>query len=131
MTSAGPGGAADVRTDRQDYIRQSRVTDPGRFSNQVMEIAGSLTAMRAAARQLVFHYRAGGDYAANGIEPDRVAEIDTRYAESMLARIFELSDRPLTAERVPRERLLGCCRDFTVLFLTIARAHDVPARARV
>jgi len=49
----------------------------------------------------------------------------------MLARIFELSGRPLTAARVPRERLVGCCRDFTVLFLTIARAHGVPARARI
>jgi hypothetical protein len=87
--------------------------------------------MRSAARQLVFHYRDGGDYAANGIAPDRITEIDTRYAEDMLARIFELSARPLTAERVPRERLLGCCRDFTVLLLTIARAHGVPARARV
>ena len=26
---------------------------------------------------------------------------------------------------------MGCCRDFTVLFLAIAREHGVPARARV
>jgi hypothetical protein len=25
--------------------------------------------MQATARQLVFHYRAGGDYAENGIDP--------------------------------------------------------------
>jgi hypothetical protein len=49
----------------------------------------------------------------------------------MLAHIFELSDLPLTAPRAPNQRMLGCCRDFTVLFLTIARAHGVPARARV
>ena len=118
-------------TDRGRYAIQSRVTDAGRFAGSVLEVPGSLAEMRTAARQLVFHYRDGGDYAANGIEPDRVTEIDTRYAEAMLARIFELSDRPLTATRAPRERLLGCCRDFTVLFLSIARAHGVPARARV
>jgi hypothetical protein len=117
--------------DRERYASQSRVTDPGRFTSRVLEVPGSLAAMRTAARQLVFHYRAGGDYAANGVEPERVTEIDTRYAEDMLARIFELSDLPLTAERAPGERLVGCCRDFTVLFLTIARAHGAPARARV
>ena len=131
MASNTAQSPADISAGWQHYARQSRVTDPGRFTDRVMGIPGSLTAMRTAARQLVFHYRAGGDYAANGIAPERITEIDTRYAEDMLARIFELSDRPLTAERAPRERLVGCCRDFTVLFLAIARAHGVPARARV
>jgi hypothetical protein len=27
----------------------------------------------------VFHYWADGDYAANGIAPERISEIDTRY----------------------------------------------------
>jgi len=118
-------------SDVERYARQSQVTDPGRFSASVLEVPGSLAEMRDAARQLVFHYRDGGDYAANGIAPGRIAEIDTRYAGDMLARIFELSGRPLTAERAPAERLVGCCRDFTVLFLAIAREHGVPARARV
>jgi hypothetical protein len=113
------------------YARQSRVTEPGKFADRLREIPSALTAMRTAARQLVFHYRAGGDYAANGIAPGRIAEIDTRFARDMLARIFELSGLPLTAERAPSQRLVGCCRDFTVLFLAIARAHGVPARARV
>ena len=78
-----------------------------------------------------FHYRGGGDFAENGIEADRIAEIDTRYAEDMLARLMQLADKPLDKPRQPAERLVGCCRDFTVLFLSIARSHGVPARARV
>lgn len=127
--SSGTGPAAS--TGRQFYARQSRVTEPGRFAGRVTEIPGSLTAMRSTARELVFHYRDGGDYAACGIAPDRITEIDTRYAQDMLARIFDLSDLPLTAGRTPSQRTVGCCRDFTVLFLAIARAHGVPARARV
>jgi transglutaminase-like putative cysteine protease len=87
--------------------------------------------MRQAAQQLVFHDRGGGDFAANGVEAGRIAEIDTRYAQDMLARLFELADLPLTGQRAPRERIVGCCRDFTVLFLAIARAQGLPARARV
>lgn len=118
-------------SDHEFYAGQSRVTEPGRFAARVREVPGSLPAMRKAARQLVFHYRGDGPFAENGIAAERIAEIDTRYAEDMLARIVELSDVPLTADRKPCERLVGCCRDFTVFFLAIARAHGVPARARV
>jgi hypothetical protein len=56
------------------------------------------------SQQLVFHYRDGGDYAANGIEPARISEIDTRYAAAMFARLGELADlplgRPLTGARL-------------------------------
>jgi Transglutaminase-like superfamily len=131
VVSSVDANAESVSASRRYYARQSRVTEPGKFAERVLEIPGSLPAMRAAAHQLVFHYRAGGDFAENGVAPERITEIDTRYAEDMLARIFDLSGRPLTAERLPRERLVGCCRDFTVLLLTIARAHGVPARARV
>jgi hypothetical protein len=117
--------------DHEFYASQSRVTEPGRFAGRVAEVTGTLPAMTAAARELVFHYRADGDYAENGIEAGRIAEIDTRYAQDMLARICELADLPLGQAREPSQRLVGCCRDFTVLFLAIARGHGVPARARV
>jgi hypothetical protein len=118
-------------TDHAFYAGQSRVTEPGKFATRVQAVPGSLSAMRKAARQLVFHYRADGPFAENGIAAERIAEIDTRYAEDMLARVFELSDVPLTVDRKPCERLVGCCRDFTVFFVAILRAHGVPARARV
>jgi hypothetical protein len=122
---------APHQSSPQYYAAQSRVTDPGIFAARMLEVPGTLAAMRRAAQQLVFHYRGGGDFAENGIEAERICEIDTRYAENMLARIFELADLPLTAQREPRQRIVGCCRDFTVLFLAIARAHGLPARARV
>ena len=113
------------------YGTQSRVTDPGPFAGRLDAVPPGLAAMQATARQLVFHYRAGGDYAENGIDPGRIAEIDTRYADAMLARLAELAGPPLTAGRPARQRLVGCCRDFTVLFLAIARHQGVPARSRV
>lgn len=113
------------------YASQSRVSDPGRSASRTAEVEATLPAMAAAARELVFHYRADGDFAENGIAAERIAEIDTRYAEDMFARLAELADRPLTEPRKPSERLVGCCRDFTLGFLAIARSHGVPARARV
>jgi Transglutaminase-like superfamily len=120
-----------MTADAGYYAAQSRITDPGRFADWAAGVPGDLPAIRRAARQLVFHYRADGDYTENGIEPGRVTEIDTRYAERMLARLAELADQPLAKDRAPSQRIVGCCRDFTVLFLAIARQHGIAARARV
>ena len=112
------------------YAEQSFVTDPGEIAQRLAELPGDPAALQRAARGLVLHYRAD-DPAAHAVPEERISEIDTRYAEAMLERIFELDDRQLTEERQPVKRLIGCCRDFTVLFLTMARQHGVPARARV
>jgi hypothetical protein len=81
-----------MSSGRAWYGTQSRVTDPGPFAGCLDAVPPGLAAMQATARQLVFHYRAGGDYAENGIDPGRIAEIDTRYADAMLARLA--SPRP-------------------------------------
>ena len=126
--SAPHGVSMPTVMDLDFYAAQSGITDPGQFTDRLSELPNDLSSMRSAARQLVYHYRDGGDYPLNGIAPDRVREVDTRYAEDMLARVFELVDQPLTCERAPHQRLVGCCRDYTVFFLAIARQHGWPAR---
>jgi hypothetical protein len=118
-------------SDHRFWAVQSLVTDPGPAAAAIDQLPSDLGALRAASQQLVFHYWADGDYAENGIEPERISEIDTRYAAAMFARIGELADLPLSAARQPRQRLLGCCRDFTVLFVAMARRKGIPARGRV
>jgi hypothetical protein len=113
------------------YTSQSPVTDPGDLVDRLDAVPGDLVDLQRAARQLVFHYRGDGDFAQNGIAAERSAEIDTRYADRMLRRLVELHDVPLGSERLPHQRLVGCCRDFTVLFLAMARRKGMPARARV
>ena len=113
------------------WAAQSLVTEPGPAAAAIDRLPPDLGALRAASQQLVFHFWADGDWAENGIEPDRISEIDTRYAAAMFARLGELADLPLSAARQPRQRLVGCCRDFTVLFVSMARRKGIPARARV
>jgi hypothetical protein len=120
-----------LTADLRAFATHSPITDPGPFAALLDSVPGDLRSLAAAARRLVFHYRGDGDWASQGIAPERISEIDTRHAEPMLRRLVALHDAPLTAERAPHQRLVGCCRDFTVLFLTLARHHGVPARARV
>lgn len=116
--------------DLDYYASQSPVTDPGRMSRLLTGLPHDLASLQRIARGLVIHYRAE-NLTGQGIGGERFGEIDSRYAEPMLARLAELAAGPLTGSRSPSERLVGCCRDFTVLFVTMARSLGIPARARV
>ena len=113
------------------WAAQSAVTDPGRAGTAIDELPADLAALRQASSQLVFHYRAGGDYANNGVPAERVSEIDTRYADSMFGLVLKRGEPELARDRRPADRLVGCCRDATVFFLALARHKGIPARARV
>jgi len=126
-----PGQYPARVSDRGFWAVQSLVTEPGPAAAAIDRLPSDLGALRAASQQLVFHYWADGDWAENGIAPERISEIDTRYAAAMFARLGELADLPLSAARQPRQRLVGCCRDFTVLFVSMARHKGIPSRARV
>lgn len=112
------------------YVEHSRVTDPGAMGGSIDDLPRDIARVQRIVRDLVLHYRAD-DPGVHGVPAERMAEVDTRYAEGMLRRLFELDQRPLTEERHPANRILGCCRDFTVLCLTMVRQHSIPARARV
>ena len=112
------------------YAEQSPVTEPGTMSGLLRALLDDLASLRRVALGLVLHH-VGVDLASLGMPQERLAEVDSRYTERMLARVFDLDGRPLSEERLPERRILGCCRDFTVLLVSMARHKGVPARARV
>ncbi|MFT4041051.1 MAG: transglutaminase-like domain-containing protein [Thermomicrobiales bacterium] len=117
-------------TEHAPYANQSPITDPGAMRDWLGALPADFRTLRALARPLVAHYRAD-DLEAFGIPPERLSEIDTRFAAAMLARLQEMDAAPLSPERAPATRLVGCCRDHTVLYLTLLREAGIPARARV
>lgn len=119
--------AADVSY----WASQSPVTDSGNAAAAIDKLPADISVLRRASSQMIFHYRADGDFAENGVPAERMAEIDTRYADAMLGLLLQRGDPALDRERPPSERVVGCCRDATVLFLALARAKGMPARARV
>lgn len=118
-------------TELAYYSSQSVFTDPGRFTRLWDQVEPSIPAMKAAIQPLLFHYRAHGDWAENGISEDRIDEINLRYADAMLTRIEELGPIEPGEERVPSKQMIGCCRDWALLFVSLARHHGFAARSRV
>ena len=113
------------------WSTQSQVTDPGRATAVIDKLPAEIRALREASSQLVFHYRAGGDFAEKGVPAERGAEINTRYADAMFALLLERGEPTLGRTRKAPDRVVGCCRDATVLFLSLARHKGIAARARV
>lgn len=113
------------------YLAQSPVTDPGPYGSWVADLPSDITALRDACSQLVFHYWAGGDFDANHVPQERVAEIDLRYVDEQLALLKQRADKPLSDPREPANRVVGCCRDSAALNVSFLRAHGIPARSRV
>ncbi|MFJ6671773.1 transglutaminase domain-containing protein [Actinosynnema sp. NPDC091369] len=118
-----------------DYTTHSRFTDPGPMAAWVAGwldgVGPDLAELRRAASGLVFHYWGNGDITSHGFPAERMAEADSRYAADMFARLHALNPAPLGEERALTERIVGCCRDFTLLFVSMARHLGVPARSRV
>jgi hypothetical protein len=110
-----------------DYAAHSAYSDPGRYAGLLDALPADIRPLTDAVRNLVVHYRASGIEFA----PERLAEVNLRWVEAMLARDQERSGTPLDAPRRAEDRLVGCCRDFTLLTVAALRQRGVRARSRV
>ncbi|MFO7584773.1 MAG: transglutaminase-like domain-containing protein, partial [Anaerolineales bacterium] len=64
------------------------------------------------------------------LTPEREAEVQLRTMEKRLARALELDPHPLTESRPLDKKLVGNCRDHSLLLVAMLRHQGVPARAR-
>ena len=62
-----PGPRDAALSDAVAYASQSTVTDPGDLASRLDIVPPDLPSLQRAARQLVFHYRADGDFAENAV----------------------------------------------------------------
>jgi hypothetical protein len=116
--------------DLEWYVSQSALTDPGELAWLLDDLPAGIDELQAVAHGLVIHYRVDRPLEA-GVPVERLGEIDSRYGDRMLSRLLELQAGSLRDPRPAQQRLVGCCRDFTVLMLMAARANGIPARGRV
>lgn len=102
------------------------MTDPGEYHSLYDELPNDIAGICRVIQGLVIHYNTLG----YSTPADRMSEVDTRYVSKMLKHLLELDNRPLDHARAMEQRFIGCCRDFTVLTVSILRSKGIPARAR-
>ena len=119
------------------YRTQTEISDPGSYTSAYEGLPQEIPALCRLLQSNMIHMwwigkQAYGftrqDLADDG--RDIIAEISLRTAADMLGKILEFDPRPLTEARDARQRLVGNCRDYTLLFVSILRHRRIPARAR-
>jgi transglutaminase superfamily protein len=108
-------------------MEQSRFSDPRAYAKLFDPLPDDPDGIGAVIRNLVVHYRASGiDF-----PPHRLEEIDSRWVHRMLSADRRRFDTPLAEPRPEDQRIVGCCRDFTLLHVAVLRHKGVEARSRV
>lgn len=111
------------------YATHGPITGPGEHASLFDALPPDIGALCEIVQGLVLHPFWAPQYGAQ-VPKEREEETQLRHVSKMLARIHELDARPLSEPRQLEKRLIGNCRDFTVLLTSMLRHQGVPARAR-
>ena len=112
------------------YIAQSPTSDPGCYDYLFNGLPTDLLGIAQVTQGLVYHYFAD-QYQLGWVPPkERLPEINTRTMAHILAALLTKDDRSLTVARRNENRLVGCCRDFSLLACAMLRYQGRAARLR-
>lgn len=116
-------------TNLSFFASQGSISQPGQhahlFENLPTGVAGLCKVVQGTTIHVFWAERYGLK-----LNPEREAEVQLRTMEKRLARTLELDPRPLTEARSLDKKLVGNCRDHTLLLVAMLRRQGVPARAR-
>ncbi len=110
-----------------DYAVQTEFSDPGVHAGLFDALPDDVPGIAAVVRNLLIHYRGGGIEFTG----DRLAEIDHRWVSAMLTTDQKRNGTALAVPREPVDRLVGCCRDYTLMFVSALRHKGIPSRSRI
>jgi len=105
------------------------MTAPGPYASLLDALPTELPALVKSVQGLMLHAFWANSYGVS-LTDERRAEVNLRRVDKQLARILELDDCPLTEARPHEQKLVGNCRDFSVLLAAVLRHQGAPARAR-
>lgn len=111
------------------YAQPELITDPLNYSELLKGLPAEIPALCQVVQGLLIHIFWLEQYGLK-LSEERQREVQIRSVARKLARIKELADWPLAVLRPPEKKLVGNCRDFSVMLCAILRHQGVPARAR-
>lgn len=111
------------------YAQPAPMTAPGAYASLFAGLPEDVPGLVACVQGLLLHIFWAERYGVR-LSEERKGEVQIRPVERKLARMFELDPRPLSEPRPLERRLVGNCRDYSVLLCAMLRHRGVPARAR-
>jgi len=111
------------------FTKQGIISDPGKFAYLFDGLPRDLRELVQVVQGSTLHIFWAERYGLK-LSPEREAEVQLRTMPRRLSRMLELDPRPLNQPRPLEKKLVGNCRDFTLLLVSLLRHRGVPARAR-
>lgn len=111
------------------FSQQGLMSDPGNHTSLFNNLPTSIPDLVKLVQGITIHVFWMERYGFKA-PPERMAELQLRTMEKRLTRTLELDPRPLTEPRSIEKKLIGNCRDHSLLLVSMLRHQGIPARAR-
>jgi len=111
------------------FSQQGRMSDPGSCASLYENLPTSIPDLVKLVQGVTIHVFWTERYGFKA-PIERMGELQLRSMERRLARTLEFDGRPLTEPRPIEKKLLGNCRDHSLLLASLLRHQGIPARAR-
>ncbi|HEU0293811.1 MAG TPA: transglutaminase-like domain-containing protein [Anaerolineales bacterium] len=111
------------------FSQQGPMSDPGAHRSLFEHLPASVPDLVKIVQGVTIHVFWTERYGFKA-PAERMDELQLRSMEKRLARTLDLDPRPLTEPRPIEKKLLGNCRDHSLLLVAMLRHQGVPARAR-
>ena len=116
-------------TSLTTFSQQGPISDPGTYASLFDDLPTSIYDLVRIVQGVTIHVFWAERYGVKHT-PERQAEVQLRTMPRRLERTLELDPRPLTEPRALEQKLVGNCRDHSLLLAAMLRHQGVPARAR-
>lgn len=111
------------------FSQQGSMSDPGTYRYLFDDLPTSIFDLVKLVQGVTIHVFWTERYGLK-VPAERMDELQLRSMERRLARTMELDSRPLNESRPLEKKLLGNCRDHSLLLASLLRHQGIPARAR-
>ncbi len=118
-----------MKEDPKAFTLQGRMSSPGRFAHLLTDLPRGIADLVRLVQGATIHIFWAERYGFNP-SSERQAEVQLRTMERRLERMMELDPRPIHEPRPVERKLIGNCRDHSLMLTMLLREQGLPARAR-
>jgi hypothetical protein len=111
------------------YCEQGIISNPGSYTYLFENLSSKIEDLVRIVQGLTIHVFWAERYGLK-LPTERSNEVQLRSMQKRLAKTLELDDQQLTKPRSLDKKLVGNCRDFSLLLTALMRYQGIPARAR-
>jgi hypothetical protein len=116
-------------TDLTYFAEYGKITNPGPHGHLYENLPSDVPSLVRVVQGSMVHVFWGERYGLT-LSEDRKAEVQLRSMDPRLARTLELDPSPLTTPRSNEKKIVGNCRDFSVMLASLLQSKGIAARPR-